>query len=657
MLSLLALTSLTLFAAEETQETCDNAPAPRRASLRHIESKGIGYRQGYTSVDLFVASNQPMHSLVPFVDARFHIFNNGLPAVNAGMGLRYIAPSWVYGINTYYDYRKTHRFHYNQFALGLEALGKVWDVRLNGYLPVGKKKSPFFNTKFSHFKEHYAYLSSKQEFAMRGLNLEAGYHFKKLKHATFYAAAGPYYFYNEGKNAIGGEARASATIYNYLKLEVNGSYDPIFHGIGQGQVSLILPFGPRSSVQPRKGQPCSNQLVLRERALQPVDRSEIIVLDRKRHATKAINPDTNSPYTFYFVNNLSHSDGTYESPFTTLTQAQSGTGPGDIIYVYPGNGSAYGTITLQNNQKLWGSGTRQNLDTTLGVVGIANQTGGMPLITGGASLLGIVTLANNNEVSGMHINGLSGTTGYGILGGDGVNNPPTHLTSSISNAIIQNNLIDGTYAQSAVRVVGNGAAIVYRNTIDAAVGNCGSGLDLFVSNGENLSASIYSNTITASTSGTGCARGIYALACSAGTTLNASIYSNTITASTSGTGSAFGIYARAYSAGGTLNASIYSNTITATSGTGCAVGIYALASSAGTTLNASIYSNTITASTSGTGSARGIYALASSAGTVKGHVDWNTGTVTGKAPGSKTIDTTTAPDLIVGSNSIKLINN
>ena len=590
MLSLLALTSLTLFAAEETQETCDNAPAPRRASLRHIESKGIGYRQGYTSVDLFVASNQPMHSLVPFVDARFHIFNNGLPAVNAGMGLRYIAPSWVYGINTYYDYRKTHRFHYNQFALGLEALGKVWDVRLNGYLPVGKKKSPFFNTKFSHFKEHYAYLSSKQEFAMRGLNLEAGYHFKKLKHATFYAAAGPYYFYNEGKNAIGGEARASATIYNYLKLEVNGSYDPIFHGIGQGQVSLILPFGPRSSVQPRKGQPCSNQLVLRERALQPVDRSEIIVLDRKRHATKAINPDTNSPYTFYFVNNLSHSDGTYESPFTTLTQAQSGTGPGDIIYVYPGNGSAYGTITLQNNQKLWGSGTRQNLDTTLGVVGIANQTGGMPLITGGASLLGIVTLANNNEVSGMHINGLSGTTGYGILGGDGVNNPPTHLTSSISNAIIQNNLIDGTYAQSAVRVVGNGAAIVYRNTIDAAVGNRGNGLDLFVSNGENLSASIYSNTITA-TSGTGSARGIYAEACSAGT-LNASIYSNTITASTSGTGSAFGIYALAYSAG-----------------------------------------------------------------TVKGHVDWNTGTVTGKAPGSKTIDTTTAPDLIVGSNSIKLINN
>ena len=88
---------------------------------------------------------------------------------------------------------------------------------------------------------------------------------------------------------------------------------------------------------------------------------------------------------------------------------------------------------------------------------------------------------------------------------------------------------------------------------------------------------------------------------------------------------------------------------------GCAFGILAEAYSAGT-LNASIYSNTITA-TSGTGSAFGISAVAFSAGTVKGHVDWNTGTVTGKAPGSKTIDTTTAPDLIVGSNSIKLINN
>ena len=648
MFSLLALSSLSLFAVEELQDTCNYAPAPRRASLRHIESKGIGYRQGYTSVDLFVASNQPMHSLVPFVDARLHIFNNGLPALNAGMGLRYITPSWVYGINTYYDYRKTHRFHYNQFALGFEALGKVWDIRLNGYLPVGKKKSPFFNTKFSHFAEHYAFLSSKQEFAMRGLNLEAGYHFKKLKHADFYAAAGPYYFYNEGKNAIGGEARVSATIYNHLKLEVNGSYDPIFHGIGQGQLSIIFPFGPKNKVVPRKNQPCANQLILRERALQPVDRSEIIILDRKRHTTKAINPDTGSPYTFYFVNNLSHSDGTYESPYTTLAQAADGTHPGDIIYVYPGNGSAYNTtatgFTLQNNQKLWGSGTLQNLNTTLGIVGIANQTGGMPLLQGGAAELGIVTLANNNEVSGMHING-SGTAGYGILGGNGTQFP-VDTTLSVANALIQNNLLDGTYARSAVRVVGKEAAIIYHNTISARVGNSYSGIEVFNLPGQNLTSAISYNTVTATA--TNNAYGIYAdnhadasSSGLSGATITSSISYNTVSATATDCFSR-GIYAHNHadasgsgSVVGTITSSISYNTVSATA-TCCSRGIYALnsadasSSGSGGTITSSISYNTVSVIATCC-NAYGIYAhnladasSSGSGGTITSSISYNT---------------------------------
>lgn len=67
----------------------------------------------------------------PIFDGRAHVFNNGQPAVNAGVGARYLTSSWVYGVNTYYDYRKTTHDHYNQCALGLEAMSERWDLRLN----------------------------------------------------------------------------------------------------------------------------------------------------------------------------------------------------------------------------------------------------------------------------------------------------------------------------------------------------------------------------------------------------------------------------------------------------------------------------------------------------------------------------------------------
>jgi len=79
---------------------------------------------------------------------------------------------------------------------------------------------------------------------MRGVNAEVGYHFTAGRKVNMYAAAGPYYFNQEGKNAIGGEGRLQATFRDRVRLSVNGSYDPIFKGIVQGELSLIIPFGP-----------------------------------------------------------------------------------------------------------------------------------------------------------------------------------------------------------------------------------------------------------------------------------------------------------------------------------------------------------------------------------------------------------------------------
>ncbi|HEY2811668.1 MAG TPA: inverse autotransporter beta domain-containing protein [Rhabdochlamydiaceae bacterium] len=404
------------------QDNCGKRPHPFYFTTRHIEANGIGYNQGYTTLEGFFCPPNPQ-TWVPFLDVRYHIFNNGKPAANAGLGLRYVRASRVWGINGYYDYRKTNHQHYNQVSLGLESLGKVWDFRINGYLPVGKKTSSLFNARFSHFKNHYLYLDQKYEFAMKGANAEAGVHIGHYKPVPVYLAFGPYYLEGQGKVAWGGQARIAADFFRYVRVEASTSYDNVFKWIGQGQVSIIFPFGERKQIRPRYNRTCNQQLTMAQRAVQRVDRMEIISVDRKQKQSLAIDPYTGRPYFFWFVNNTSHSDGTFESPFPMLLQAQNASSPNDVIYVYPGDGTITGMdqgIHLQPNQKLFGAGIDQSLFTTIGLITIPALATGLPMIQ---NVTGTNTIfaANNNEISGCHIlapaglSALNGIDGLGVI--------------------------------------------------------------------------------------------------------------------------------------------------------------------------------------------------------------------------------------------------
>ena len=129
LFSLLLLSSLY---AEEN--CCGSFNKTERITLRHIESKGVGYNQGYTTLEgFFTVPSLIETQSVPFLDLRGHVFNDGKFAANAGLGFRYLT-SRIWGINAYYDYRNTRRMHYNQVSLGLESLGERWDFRANGYL-------------------------------------------------------------------------------------------------------------------------------------------------------------------------------------------------------------------------------------------------------------------------------------------------------------------------------------------------------------------------------------------------------------------------------------------------------------------------------------------------------------------------------------------
>ncbi|MBS0586086.1 MAG: inverse autotransporter beta domain-containing protein [Verrucomicrobia bacterium] len=382
--------------------TCGKTPYPLYLTARHIEGKGIGYKQGYTTLEGFFASLD--ETFVPFLDLRGHIFNNGRPAANLGLGARYLATSRIFGINCYYDYRETKHQSYNQISFGLESLGEIIDLRANGYIPLGRTKSSLYSPSFKAFQGNTMYISMKRECALGGFDLELGAHLDTFPKIPLYFALGPYYFTGHGKNAWGGEGRITASFYDYVKIAGNVSYDTLFKWIGQGEVGITISFGRRKTLTEGQNS-CKSTRALARRLLQPVDYKEIIVLDTKHETLTAINPTTQNPYVFWFVDNTSNSLGTIESPFPTLLQAQNASSSYDIIYVFPGDGSSTGMdngIFLKDNQMLLGSATDHTIATTAGNVTIPTFTTTMPLFTNSLSLTPCVTLANNNTVSGLY---------------------------------------------------------------------------------------------------------------------------------------------------------------------------------------------------------------------------------------------------------------
>lgn len=388
------------FAEKVPSFLCDSGSGNKdhcRASIRHIKGSGLGYEQGYTTVEGFFAPGPDQVRWMPFLDLRGHVFDKGYMAANAGMGLRAVRGDKVYGLNVYYDVRDTKKNQYNQVGLGFESLGKLRDFRVNGYLPIGNKTVTDL-PEFSKFSGHNMILSQKSQVAMKGIDAAFGFH-RKLSHGTpFYAAIGPYYYIGDiGSGAWGGKVRIQGGIGKYLTVEAIDSYDETFYNKVQLKFTFALPLKGSSRHPEDIG-------FSRSRMLQSAERQEIIVVNNHDDKSIAIDPVTHKPYYVVFVDNTSHSAGTFESPYSTLAIAQNNSSVGDIIYLFPGDGTTRGMdsgITLKNNQKLLGSGANLVIQTAQGNVTIPAHSATLPQITNTGAPG--VTLAANNQLGGFAI--------------------------------------------------------------------------------------------------------------------------------------------------------------------------------------------------------------------------------------------------------------
>jgi hypothetical protein len=512
-----------------------------RVNVSHIESKGIGYDQGYTTLEGFFTSKRGNY--IPFADVRGHVFNNGKLASNLGIGTRYIINgNAMVGGNFYYDYRKTEHFHYNQIGIGFEAFLSRWEVRANGYLPVGQKQKTIDHRlnwiSFKRFSGNQILINEnytdKIESAMRGFNLEVGAHpIDFMNSYDLYAGIGPYYLNaHDGQTTWGIKVRVKAEITKYVHVELSNSYDHLFNNRFQGTLTLSYPFGPKCCRNGKKPQ-IANEMHCR--AVQPVERQEIIAVHKHKNTYTvdpiAIDPITQQPIHVVFVNNLNAgpTDGTFENPYVFLSHLDSNTmsaevnsAPGNVIYVFSGNGSNsgmnQGQFIMKDSQRLLGSGNSHTFNTTKGLLTVPAQTSALPSIASVPRASGsVVVVGNNNEISGFNIqsNGTGGMATVGILDDLSVlSEPYRNLNVNNNNftngarAIFLSNMSENitiadnssrSHVQSAVRITLNfpGANVLVQNNAITLESDA-----IHITNEGNYNVQIFNNTLS-NLSGTG----------------------------------------------------------------------------------------------------------------------------------------------------------
>ena len=562
---------------------------PGRVSLRHFEADGVGFNGGYTTIEAMMAVPFNYQN-IPFIDLRYHVFNRGRSAMNAGLGYRFNADGVLFGVNGYYDARWTTGQTFSQFGAGMEILSRFLDFRANGYFPV-KFAKDVVEAKFDSFFEHSLGIELKERLALTGGNAELGAYIGRLGQIKMYLAGGSYYFKRQQCNTkMGVTGRLRFSWLDNIWAQFSVQHDDLYKTNYQGTVSFSWPFWPKPRTQHWNFFPNFEALMV-----QPVERNEIIVLCDINRLTAA--KDKNGDIFIWFVDNTSTSDGTFEDPFPTLVQAQNASSPGQYIYVFPGDGTTTGMesgITLKSEQFFYGAGVEQVFPTTAGPVKVPAQASSTPNITNTYPGGDGVTLANRNVIRGFNIvsptsNGIFGAnvgttvidkaaiTGVGI---DGIQITQSSGTSNVT-------IVDCTCSSSTVNGVNlspsgtsNMTATLQNSNLNS---NGGNGLLLMAAGTSTVSLTANDNTLNTNT--------INGMNLSTtGTSFSGTLDSNTLNTNT-----ATGInLAAGSSVLGTLTVSNNTIKMSGTSGMN-------FASSNSANLNVSYESNTVNTSLGGSG--------------------------------------------------------
>ncbi len=460
-----------------------------RITVDNRSNKLYGYDSGYSTINAF-APYFIEEDAILFGSAGGMVSYNGRGGANVGAGWRYYMQDIdrIVGLSAWYDFDAGHAEEYNQIGLSFESLGRYFDLRLNGYIPIGQDTNVLSTTLAgpARFQANQIRLNSlaDTETAMTGFDSEIGGPMPLLGKYGLSGYAGFYYFtsHSNSTDLTGISGRLAWQVNEDTNVGFQVTDDHVFGTNTTVQVAWTLPDGGSSRWlrQPR----------VRDRLMHNVFRNTRVTVDRQVISTDiaAINPKDGLPYFVVHVDpngptDIPDGDGSVENPYNLISQFNNlalGTkSQVDIIYV-TGRTDATSTnldtgVQLLDCQRLLGNSiahTFMSQGQTFDLPGL-DTLAPKPLLTNITPGTPVVTLANMNEVSGFQIDGTTPDTATTRFYNIGIASQAGGINGFNINRNTLLNTVQGIQnTVEAIHIVSTGAAegIIEDNDI-AGVGN------------------------------------------------------------------------------------------------------------------------------------------------------------------------------------------
>ncbi len=406
---------------------------------------------------------------------------------NLGLGYRQLMHrkgiSGVAGIHGWLDRRITARgstFH--QITTGVEWLGERVDFRLNGYIPLSDKREisvPNADPQGPELVGTGIVVDTGGrivEEPLGGLDLELGLelgsHSDFIQNHTdrFSVYAGGYYFDGSNTESVAGwRTRISADLSENIQIGARFQRDDVRGSQGFLEATFRFPVGHKKSFR---------KAGLRARLDESPERDIDIVTNEAvtdaGDRVQVLNVQTGAAQEVLHVDNTAAvgGNGSAETPFTELADAQAVASAHSIIYVHRGDGTDNNQdqgITLnQTGQRLIGSG----VDFYYDGANFRTANGASPLST-------LIAAATSAPV-------ISNTT----LNGDGI-------TISADDISVSGITIDGSSRDGIVIKADGGAASAQNiNIQNVTTRNNRHGIFIHGTNGGSVSAKVENSVAT-----------------------------------------------------------------------------------------------------------------------------------------------------------------
>jgi hypothetical protein len=183
-------------------------------------------------------------------------------SIGTGYRLRY-NNVWTLGINGYVDYTESdYDNDFYQFGVGLEALSRDWEARVNGYLPSGSTDEAVASANAALIERNRLVFRAGEETALSGFDGEIGYRvplFAPNSLTQLKAFAGGYWYEGDDVDSVPGVDGRLELSRAALPGLGNGSRVTLLAGLGyddeletQGTflARLRVPLGASNAQQP-----------------------------------------------------------------------------------------------------------------------------------------------------------------------------------------------------------------------------------------------------------------------------------------------------------------------------------------------------------------------------------------------------------------------